>query len=44
MAGVELLNGLDKDLLHVGNDFVHAMNADIRNEHLQQIIERAIAE
>ena len=44
MGGIELLNGLNENLLHVGHEFVDRMDLDMWNECGQQVIDFAIAQ
>ena len=44
MGGIELLNGLDENLLHVGHEFVDRMDLQVRDERRQQVIDLAISQ
>ena len=44
MGGIELLNGLDENLLHVGHEFVDRMDLQVWNESGQQVINLAISQ
>ena len=44
MGGIELLNGLDENLLHVGHEFVDRMDLKVRDERRKQVINLAISQ